>query len=340
MASSFMKKFAIENNLTIDYGYTYGKYRDLYFSIKEGVSYRILQVITNIGNDKEKLKNILKVFDSDLEKFCVTDFKFEKNYIEFNFNLSGDKSDLVIEFLNRFIDSYLQEYKQINTYCPICENLIKSNDEISMINYRGIITPVHNDCFEKGKEKIKKKVAVENEKNNQGKSYKKGIVGALVFSIIYILILIGSYCLVVKGIEALSSTETNAEGISQNAFQYLPLLLTLASVPLICYGYEVFGGKIGTHKYLIVLLFSFISSLIGVVFGVFLSFIMVIDTSGWEFWELFKAVFETLYIYKSTQLMLFLSIGISLLLTAISIAFKFGSYKEIKESEKETIEKL
>ena len=38
--------------------------------------------------------------------------------------------------------------------------------------------------------------------------------------------------------------------------------------------------------------------------------------------------------------MLFLSIGISLLLTAISIAFKFGSYKEIKESEKETIEKL
>ena len=146
--------------------------------------------------------------------------------------------------------------------------------------------------------------------------------------------------MVVKGIEALSSTETNAEGISQNAFQYLPLLLTLASVPLICYGYEVFGGKIGTHKYLIVLLFSFISSLIGVVFGVFLSFIMVIDTSGWEFWELFKAVFETLYIYKSTQLMLFLSIGISLLLTAISIAFKFGSYKEIKESEKETIEKL
>ena len=35
MASSFMKKFAIENNLTIDYGYTYGKYRDLYFSIKD-----------------------------------------------------------------------------------------------------------------------------------------------------------------------------------------------------------------------------------------------------------------------------------------------------------------
>lgn len=341
MASNSMKNFAIKNNLTVDYGYTFGKYRGFYLSIKEGVSYRILQIVTNLGENKDTLRTILKIFDKDLAKFCVNDFKFEKKYIEFNFNLGADKAELVIEFLNRFIDEIEKINYQNIIICPICNQILKDEEEIEMINYRGIIQPAHNQCFEKGKKEVVEKVKIENQELNKGKSYKKGILGAFVFSVIYILVMIGAYCLTVKGIEALSNANNTPEGISQNAFQYLPLFFCLGSVPFIAKGYEVFKGKQGTHKYLIVLLFSFISSLISVVLGIFLSFILVATgKEGMSIIELFKKVFEILYIYNSTRFMLFLSLILSIVLTAISIIFKFGSYKELKEAESETIEKL
>ena len=122
MASAYFKQFAIKNNLTIDYGYMYGKYKNFYISLRETLgSTKVLYIITRLGEDKENLKKVLSVFDEvELPKYRITNLERKENYLSFTFELSNDKAHLVSTFLDKFIQSYLDCGLECETICPIC----------------------------------------------------------------------------------------------------------------------------------------------------------------------------------------------------------------------------
>lgn len=341
MASAFFKQFAIDNHLTIDYGYMYGKYRDFYISLKETLgSTKILYIITRIGTNKDDLKKVLSVFDEEeLPKYCISDLKIQNNYLQFTFELSNDKSSLIIEFIDKFIESYINNDLIIETICPICNKTIFKDDNIAIVDIAGILTPTHIDCYEIGKEKVKKKV-VEKEKelNKDTKGYLSGLLGAITFGLIYIFILILSFFFM----QFILKNADSEDGFVA-IFQYVPVLSALSACPLIYYGYDLFKGKKGTSKYLIILITVIVTTLFGTFFG-FVFSLLILDT-GNSFVELLDLVKKLIAAEEITgsvnfrwgfYLYIFVALGLSIL----SMVFKFSGKNEMEEANSNTFEKL
>ena len=141
MASAYFRQFAIDHGLTVDYGYMYGKYRDFYISLKETLgSTKTLCIITNLAEDKENLKKVLSVFtEEELPIYHITDLKHDNNYLQFTFELGSDRSHLIPEFINKFIDSYIACGLEVATICPICHKKIESEQKVSIIDISGIL---------------------------------------------------------------------------------------------------------------------------------------------------------------------------------------------------------
>ena len=101
MASAYFRQFAIDNHLTVDYGYMYGNYKDFYISLRETLgSTKILTIITKLGQDKENLKKVLSVFNEvELPKYRITNLERKDEYLQFTFEIGNDNAHLVSEFL-------------------------------------------------------------------------------------------------------------------------------------------------------------------------------------------------------------------------------------------------
>ncbi len=341
MASPYFKKFAIDHQLTADYGYIFGWYRNFYISIKEGLSYKILTIITKLGEKKESLKEVLQVFNDDLEKFCLTDNRFENSYLQFTFNLNHDKASLVIDFLDRFIQSCQNQQIEIVSYCPICNQKIDPlTEKISSINYSGIISPVHETCYHQGKVKIEKKVQENIQKVNEGRSTFKGIMGAILFGLILIGLMIGFYSL--KELLLSEYTQIGEDGIrpegSANLFHYLPSLLGLAAPFLIDAGYNLFKGTKGNTRFGVVILTTYIATLLGIWFGFTLSIAFLIPETS--YFDLVPLIIQMIGAYPSFRTSFVLFAALTLVFTTIGILLKFANSKEAAESEIATFDKL
>lgn len=341
MASAYFKQFAIDNNLTIDYGYMYGKYNDFYISLKETLgSTKILYIITKIGNDKENLKKVLSVFnEEELPKYCISDMKREENYLQFTFELNNDKSPLIVEFLDKFIESYKENGLKVETLCPICNKAITNEDVISIVDIGGILTPTHSDCYEKGKEQAKKRIKEkEQELNKDTKGYHNGLIGAVLFGLIYMAILILSFFFMQF---VLQNADTEDRFVI--LFQYVPVLVALSACPIVYAGYDIFKGKKGTTKYIIILWVVIISTILGTFFG-FVSSLLLLNT-GNSFVELLELVGKLIAakdIAGSTSFRwgFYLYIVIALCLSILSMVFKFSGKSEMEEANSNTFEKL
>ena len=341
MASAYFKQFAIKNNLTIDYGYMYGKYRGLFISLKETLgSTKILYIMGDYGKNKEQLKTILSVFtEEELPKYCVTDLKVESNYVQFTFEISNDKCHLIDEFLNKFIDSCLENDKQPCIICPICGKNILDDESMVTVDISGIITPTHSECYEKGKEEVKQKVKEKSkEVNKDRKGIQNGLLGAIVFGIIYMAILILSFFFVQFILNNAASDDKFVL-----VLQYFPVLCALFACPLICYGYDSFKGAKGSSKYIIVLWTVLITTLLGTFFGFVASLLLVADNvSFMDLLELVGRLITCKDITGSTSFrwMFYLYIFIAMGLAVLSMVFKFSGKTELEEANNNTFEKL
>lgn len=337
MASSFFKQFAIKHNLTIDYGYMYGKYRDFYISLKESLgSTKTLYIITNIGQNKENLKKVLAVFDEEeLPKYCISDTKFNETNLQFTFELSNDNSNLIVEFLDKFIDSYIALDLKVEIICNICQKPIKNEEKYSTIDIGGILTPVHDDCYESGKEEAKQKVLEKSKEiNKDSKGYKNGLLGAILYGLLYMLILILLFFFVQFILE-----NSEAGDSFVFIFQYAPVLAALLACPIIYTGYDRFKGTKGTSKYIIILWTVIITTLLGTIFG-FVASLLVLNT-GLNFIDLLKLVVEL--IKGNNQQFrwgFYVYIVVALGLAILSMVFKFSGKKEMEEANSSTFEKL
>lgn len=341
MASAYFRQFAIDHGLTVDYGYMYGKYRNFYISLKETLgSTKTLCIITHLAEDKENLKKVLSVFtEEELPKYHITDLKHENNYLQFTFELGSDRSHLIPEFINKFIDSYIACGLEVATICPICHNKIENEQKVSIIDISGILTPVHEDCYESGKEEARQKAIKKNQEiNKDTKGYKNGLVGAIIYGLIYMAILIVSFFFVQFVLE-------NAESGDNFIiiFQYAPVLMALFACPLIYKGYDNFKGTKGTTKYIIILWTVIITTLLGTFFG-FVASLLVLDT-GNSFEDLLKLVVQLITckdIKGSTSFRwgFYLYIIIALGLSILSMVFKFSGKEEMEEANSGTFEKL
>lgn len=340
MASAFFKKFAIDNNLTVDYGYMYGKYRDFFISLKETLgSTKILYIITKLGEDKETLKKVLSVFtEEELPKYFITELKTKENHLQFTFELPSNSSHMIVDFLNKFIDSYIANELKVETICPICNQPIEKEDKVSIIDISGVLTPVHEQCYEKGKEEAKQKIIEKNKEiNKDSKGYKNGIIGAIVYGLIYIFILIVSFFFTQFVLEY-----TSADSFVL-LFQYLPVLVALIACPLIYRGYDRFKGQKGTGKYIIILWTVIITTLIGTFFGFVASLLML--KTGNTFLELLELVGKLITCKdingsRSFRYGFYIYIVIALGLAILSMVFKFSGKEEMEEASSSTFEKL
>lgn len=340
MASAYFRQFAIDNNLTVDYGYMYGFYQNFYISLKETLgSTKYLYIMTNIGSDKETLKNVLSIFkEEELPKYCITDMKRNDNYLQFTFELPNSKCELIVEFINKFSLSFFQNGLFAETLCPICKQPISKEDKFITVDIAGVFTPVHEACYEKGKEDAKKKVKERNEElNKDTKGYQSGVLGAALFSLIYMGILILSFFFV----QFILNNSQNNDFVV--ILQYLPVLFGLAACPIIYSGYETFKGRKGTYKYIIILVCVLISTLLGTFFG-FVSSLLLLDT-GNTFLELLELVGKLISckdIQGSTSFRwgFYLYIVIAMGLAILSMVFKFSGKSEMEEANSNTFEKL
>ncbi len=340
MASAYFKKFAIDNGLTIDYGYMYGKYKNFYISLKESLgSMKTLYIITNIGKNKEDLKEVFKVYsEEEIPNYCITDMKVLETSIQITFELDNSKSDLIVEFLDKFIASYNEKLGEHITYCPICKQKIANDDKVAIIDIAGILTPAHENCYDKGKEHVKEEILKKDKEiNKDTKGYKNGLLGAILYSLIYMAILIILFFFM-QFILIHSDSGTNVA-----IFQYLPVLAALSACPIIYTGYDAFKGKKGTTKYIIILWVVIISTLLGTFLG-FVASLLVLDT-GNSFIELLQLIGRLITCkdvsgYPTFRWGFYLYIVIALGLAILSMVFKFSGKKEMDEANSSTFEKL
>ena len=340
MASSYFRQFAIDNNLTVDYGYMYGKYKGFYISLRETLgSTKILCINTKLATNVENLKKVLSVFSEvELPKYCITNLERKDDYIRFTFELGNDRAHLVADFLNKFIQSYVDNGLEIETFCPICKEKIKDDEKVAIIDIAGILTPAHDACYEKGKEEAKQKVMKEDEDiNKDTKGYQSGLLGAIVYGLIYIGILVVSFFLVQFILNY--TTDVNFARI----FQYAPVVAALAACPIITAGYDNFKGRKGTHKYLIILWTVIITTLIGTFLG-FVASLLLLDT-GNSFIELLELVSKLITCkdingVQSFRWGFYIYMVVAIGLASLSMVFKFSGKKEMEEANSSTFEKL
>lgn len=342
MANAYFKQFAIDNHLTIDYGYMYGKYKNFYISLKESLgSSKTLWIISKVANNPTMLKKVLSVFnEEELPKYCISDMKREENYLQFTFEVSTDQSYLIVEFLDKFIQSYIDNGLKVETICPICGKEITENEKVSIIDMGGILTPLHDHCYEIGKEKAIEKVKKKNEElNKDTKGYKNGLIGAILFGILYMLILMGLFFFVQFILENVKDSNDSFVLI----FQYAPVLVALLACPIIYAGYDLFKGKKGTTKYLIILWTVIITTILGTFFG-FVASLLVIGTdhSFLELLELVGNLITCKDIKGSTSFRwgFYIYIIVALGLAILSMVFKFSGKEEMEEANSSTFEKL
>ena len=344
MASSYFRQFAIDHGLTVDYGYMYGKYRDFYISLKESLgSTKTLYITTHIADNVENLKEVLSVFsEEELPKYCITNLKREKNHLEFTFEIPNSKCHLIVDFLNKFIDSYKYRGLEVKTICPICNNNILEDEKVSIIDISGVLTPTHDSCFEKGKEKAKQKAVEKNQElNKDSKGYINGLLGAIVYGLIYMALLIGSFCFIQF---IINNNTTNSKFIM--VFQYAPVLLSLAACPIIYKGYDLFKGTKGTTKYIVILWTVIITTILGTFFGFVVSLLIVVKNV--DFFELADLVIRLITCKDidatsstaSFRWLFYLYIIVGLGLSILSMVFKFSGKEEMDEANSGTFEKL
>lgn len=343
MANSYFRQFAIKHNLTVDYGYMYGKYRDFYISLKETLgSTKTLYIITNLKQNNDNLKKVLSIFnEEELTKYCISDYVFNDTNLQFTFELSNDDSYLIVDFLDKFIDSYIACDFKVEMLCGICQKPITNQDKFFSVDIGGILTPVHETCYETGKEEIKKKMAEKNKEiNKDTKGYSNGLLGAILFGLIYMLILMGLFFLVQFILE-----HSEADDSFVTIFQYSPVLVSLIACPLICTGYDLFKGKKGTTKYIIILWTVIITTILGTFFG-FVASLLVLNT-GNSFLELLELVgrlirCEDINPNSSSNFRwgFYIYIVVALILANLSMFFKFSGKKENDEANSNTFEKL
>lgn len=340
MASAYFRKFAIDNGLTVDYGYMYGKYKGFFISLKETLgSTKILCINTNIATDKEKLKEVLSVFTEDeLPKYCITDMKRDDRYIEFTFELIGDKGSLVVEFLDKFIKSYNDCGLCPNITCPICNKNIIDGEKIITVDVAGVLSAMHESCYEQKKEDKKKELVAKEKETSGSKTRYHGIAGAILFGIIYFALLILSFFF----IQFILKNADTSDGFLM-VIQYLPSLVAFAGPPLIAYGYDKFKGTRGATKYVTTMWVTIIMTLLGTFFGFVASLLLVVDDIS--FIELLNLVGNLITCKEingsiSFRWGFYLYILISIVFAIISLAIKFSGKKEIEEAESTTFEKL
>ena len=342
MASAYFRKFAIENGLTVDYGYMYGKYKDFFISLKETLgSTKMLYILTDLGSKPEELKQVLSVFnEEELPEYCITDMKRDARYIQFTFELVGDRVSLIVRFLDKFIESYLNLHNGEKPIieCPICKKPILDNEETSIVDIAGILSPMHVSCYENKKEEKKKELVMKEKQETGSKTRYHGIAGAILFGFIYFALLIVSFFFTQFILKNAESGDTFIMII-----QYLPSLVAFAGAPLISLGYDKFKGAKGATKYVVVLWITIIMTLLGTFFGFVASLLLI--TNDISFVELIKLVGRLISckdVKGSTSFRwgFYLYIIISLVFAIISIAVKFSGKKEIEDSESTTFEKL
>jgi hypothetical protein len=318
----------------------YGKYKQFYISLRETLgSTKTLCIITRLGNDKENLKKVLSVFSEiELPKYCITNLERKEEYLQFTFELGNDKAHLVAEFLDKFIQSYYDCGLEAETICPICKNKIVDGEDVAIIDIGGILTPAHNACYETGKEEAKEKARKKNEEiNKDTKGYQSGLLGAIVFGLIYMGILIVVFFLVQFILNNMES------GSFARVFQYAPVLVALTACPIIYAGYDAFKGRKGTYKHLIILWTVIISTLLGTFLG-FVASLLLLGT-GSSFLELMELVGRLISCkdingFQTFRWGFYVYIVVGLGLSILSMVFKFSGKEEMAEANSATFEKL
>ena len=132
-----------------------------------------------------------------------------------------------------------------------------------------------------------------------------------------------------------------SNAMSAQIFQYAPVLIALAAAPLIYKGYELFKGKEGSGKFLIIMFTGFFVTEIAILLGFIFSLVLVV--SEYDVSNIFALVFRFLrpsegYITFRRAFYIYLVVGG--ILSFVSLIFPFSSKKEQDKANASTFDKL
>ena len=237
MIGSGLKKFAKENNLQVAHGVAYGCFRGFTLTMCEGAGWKRLDFSTRFYDPAAQHALEAKVAEVDLMKtYRVQNLNIGQRAIAVIFYDKPGTMKKIPEFLDWFVPMLEESGASKADICSECGGKIMEGNSWVMID--GIVHAMHAPC----KDKVKAELldAKQQEVEEQGGSYFRGVVGAFlgafVGAIIWALVLLAGYVASIVG---------------------------LAIGFLAKFGYDLLKGKQGKGKFVILIL----AVIFGVIFG-------------------------------------------------------------------------
>lgn len=247
MVASFFKKFGKENNLKNDKGVVYGVLNDYYVTFKDhGMYYEMMSVATHLTDDAlSKLKELSK--DIELrKKYRFSDIMGDNNHIDVVLLITSFGYEKVFpSFIKWFFDKLNELGATKANICPFCDTEVDETNPCMLIS--GVAYHLHNFCFQMNYNTIE----------NYSSSYLKGFIGSTIGA------LIGAVIHAVSLNFGFISTGTGA-------------LIGLLSFIF----YNIFNGKKGRLKYVLITVSVVIGIFAGVLGATIIELIIMIMKDG------------------------------------------------------------
>ena len=176
MIGSALKKFAKENEMTVDQGVAYGNLRGYATTLSEGMGYKLMVITTKFHDAEKKVEFENAINSRDMAKdFRVQRFAFDTRWIGINFLDNPGTMKKIREFIDWLFPLLKQSGAEEANICNECGGDLGSGGTWTLIN--GIAYHFHDSCAEKVREEITAEVEENNRQDNG--SYFTGAIGAV-----------------------------------------------------------------------------------------------------------------------------------------------------------------
>lgn len=238
MIGSNFKKFAEENGLKVSNGVAYGDFRGYAVTLSEGSGWKMIVISTKFPEFAQKGEMQAEFNGIDLQKqYRVNKLEFLDDGIVIGFTDNPGTMGKLKEFVDFFFPLLDKHGATGVNVCPECGMELDYDGKWKLVN--GVAMHLHDGCAAKLQHEADTEEAVKQE--NEG-SYGKGTIGALLGAIIGAI----PWAIV-------------------QYFGYITAIIGLLIGWLAKKGYDLFHGKNGKGKIVILI----ISAIIGVIIGNF-----------------------------------------------------------------------
>lgn len=247
MISKGFKRLANDFDMQISKGIAYGEVGGYCFTFRDGMGTKNVSIGISFNGDGNDRAKIFGHLYENQKKFAIKNFNYEHYALTMLFHDTFGTLKRINEFINTFIVILKDNQIKESGFCAACGNSVTYEpSETVLLNGNAI--RLHNSCMQKISDKNESFYTKARSTKKEG-STVRGLIGAL----------IGAFLGAIPWAVVLY-------------FGYITSLVGVVIGFCIKKGYELFGGKQGTAKLIIMLVLVIptviLGEYLGILFGV------------------------------------------------------------------------